>query len=291
MNYCLTNATQSGTGYEANLKGSTGVTTAGKTGTTASNKDRWYCGFTGYYTAAVWCGFDIPAVISGLSGNPASQLFKKVMEPLHKGKPDIALYDGSRFETVQICRDSGKLATDACKADLRTITSHKRWEEVQVNWDDVPTEYCDQHVIVEHCSCGGVATEYCKNFAAIDSSVTFTNKGMCKITQSDMDNILLAQPYKLNARYYNNNYVYFVNPDGSDAAFYGFNGDINEGLEVPYAVCTVHTQEAWEEYLASIQPPTEPEVTVPDVTVPDVTVPDITTPDMTVPENTEEKVA
>ena len=291
MNYCLVSATASGTGYEAKISG---ITTAGKTGTTASNKDRWYCGFTGYYTAAVWCGFDTPAVISGISGNPSSQLFKKVLQPLHKGKADIALYDSSRFETVEICRDSGKLATDACKADPRNVGGHQRWASVQVNWDDVPTEHCDAHVMVDYCTHGnGVVTEYCQHFASVDTSVVFTKKGLAKKTQADIDEILLAKQYRLASRYYQDSYVYLINPDGTDGIFYGFNGDINDGIEVPYKVCTVHTQEAWEEYLAS-QPsnpsqPSEPEI--PEVTVPDVTVPDITTPDLTVPENTEENAA
>ncbi len=37
-----------------------GQDVAGKTGTTNNNHDRWFCGFTNYYTAAAWYGFDIP---------------------------------------------------------------------------------------------------------------------------------------------------------------------------------------------------------------------------------------
>ena len=35
-----------------------GIDVAAKTGTTNSSKDRWLCGFTNYYTAATWYGFD-----------------------------------------------------------------------------------------------------------------------------------------------------------------------------------------------------------------------------------------
>jgi len=82
MTYMLQNAVQSGTGTEANL-GSL-MPAAGKTGTTTDSKDRWFCGYTPYYVAAVWTGYDSPAVMS-FSGNPAAQIWKSVMKPIHEG--------------------------------------------------------------------------------------------------------------------------------------------------------------------------------------------------------------
>lgn len=82
--YWITNLLQeaatSGTGYEARLSN---MATAGKTGTTSDKKDRWFCGFTPYYVAAVWTGYEIPEVIR-VSGNPAAQLWKKVMTLIHE---------------------------------------------------------------------------------------------------------------------------------------------------------------------------------------------------------------
>lgn len=57
---------------------------AGKTGTTSDNTDRWFVGFTPYYCAAVWTGYDTPAHMY-VSGNPAAQVWKKIMQPLHDG--------------------------------------------------------------------------------------------------------------------------------------------------------------------------------------------------------------
>ena len=57
---------------------------AGKTGTTSDNTDRWFVGYTPYYCAAVWTGYDTPAHMY-VSGNPAAQIWKKVMQPLHEG--------------------------------------------------------------------------------------------------------------------------------------------------------------------------------------------------------------
>lgn len=81
MTYMMKNATEAGTGTEARLWN---MPTAGKTGTSGEYKDRWYCGCTPYCVAAVWTGFDIPASIS-VSGNPAAQLFRKIMTPIHEG--------------------------------------------------------------------------------------------------------------------------------------------------------------------------------------------------------------
>ena len=81
MTYMLQNAVNRGTGTEAYL----GIMpVAGKTGTTSDYKDRWFVGCTPYYVAAVWTGYDQPEYIR-VSGNPAAQIFRKVMRPLHEG--------------------------------------------------------------------------------------------------------------------------------------------------------------------------------------------------------------
>ena len=81
MTDMLHGAVTGGTGGAANL-GS--MLTAGKTGTSSDSKDRWFVGFTPYYIAAVWTGYDRPAVISA-SANPAAQIWKMVMQPIHEG--------------------------------------------------------------------------------------------------------------------------------------------------------------------------------------------------------------
>ena len=80
MTDMLYGAVRGGTGGAANL-GS--MPTAGKTGTSTDSKDRWFVGFTPYYVAAVWTGYDTPAVISA-SANPAAQIWKMIMQPIHE---------------------------------------------------------------------------------------------------------------------------------------------------------------------------------------------------------------
>ncbi len=81
MTYMMQNGVENGTGSEAALWS---MPVAGKTGTSGDYKDRWFVGCTPYYVAAVWTGFDIPEVIH-IGGNPAAQLWRKVMAPVHEG--------------------------------------------------------------------------------------------------------------------------------------------------------------------------------------------------------------
>ena len=81
MTYMMQNAVENGTGKDAALWT---MPVAGKTGTSGDYKDRWFCGCTPYYVAAVWTGYDTPETIN-VSGNPAAKLWKKVMQPLHDG--------------------------------------------------------------------------------------------------------------------------------------------------------------------------------------------------------------
>ena len=266
MNYCLANATASGTGYEAKLSN---FQTAGKTGTTGDNKDRWYCGFTGHYTAAVWCGFDTPAVIRPMSGNnPSARLFKKVMTPIHEGLEDVSLYDTSGMVWATMCVDSGKYATSACSADVRG----SRTESAMLYPEDRAGGTCTSHVLVDYCSGGGVATEYCHKFAEVDPEVSISSKGLLRVTQSELSSMLAPGGY-MPTEFRENNYIYLIGSGGADAVFHGINGDLNQWRDAPYMICPVHTKVAWEEYEAAqaTEPPTEPPVEPPVVIDPVVT--------------------
>ena len=239
MNLCLYSAANNGTGTSATFSGQN---IYGKTGTTSSNKDRWFCGFTGYYTAAVWCGYDTPEQIR-LSTNPACQLWKKVMQPLHSGLSKVSLYSTSGMKSVTVCLDSGLLATEACKNDVRG----DRTASAYCYSDDVPDGYCDKHVEVEYCSTGGgVCTEYCHLF----EDVKITEVALVKLTQSEVDDINAAKSVGLQAMYYQDNFVYLVNKSGDPIDWHGFGGKANKNVDAPYIVCTEHTKEAWEAYQA-----------------------------------------
>ena len=235
INYCLYNAANHGTGGAAIFNGQT---IAGKTGTTSSNRDRWFCGYTPHYTAAVWVGYDQPEQIN-LGTNPAAQLWKKVMQPVHNGLPKGNLYDAGAFRSVTVCLDSGKLATNACKMDARGVND--RLATVNVYNEDVPTESCDKHIQVEYCVTGsGVATDYCQKFpdSLIDS------RGLVKMTSAEIQEIRSAAGVGLTENYLHDGYVYYV-----DGVWNGFKGNINIGQDLPYALCPMHNAASWEKYL------------------------------------------
>lgn len=97
----LKDVLREGTGRGLALSG--GMPCAGKTGTTNSSKDTWFCGYTRYYTTAIWVGYDIPRAMPGVFGSTyAGRIWKQVMEPLHAG---LEPWDWEMPETVEIQPD------------------------------------------------------------------------------------------------------------------------------------------------------------------------------------------
>lgn len=135
MNNMLEEVVASGTGTKANFSGQA---IAGKTGTTTSRKDLWFVGYTPYYTAAVWTGYDKQEKMSSGIGNPSAVLWNKVMQKVHAQLPykDFDRPDSGQLQSVAYCTSSGLLATRACSGHTATASLFK---------EDVPTKYCNIH--------------------------------------------------------------------------------------------------------------------------------------------------
>lgn len=158
INDMLQNAVDYGTGAAAKFDA---MTIAGKTGTTTSDFDRWFAGYTPYYTAVVWCGYDDPeeVVLTDSSTNPAVVLWKKVMEPLHKNLAEKPFAKPTNVVECSVCSESGLLPTDACRADPRGSCVI----QMELSLYDVPTQSCDVHKMVKICDASGhIANEYCE---------------------------------------------------------------------------------------------------------------------------------
>lgn len=248
INYCLYNAVISGTGTDADLSN---MQVAGKTGTTGDNYDRWFCGYTHYYTAAVWTGFDQPEEIDCVHhwGNPAAMLFQRVMDGIHKNLPYAWVYDTSGMSGANMCTMSGGAASEACSADIRTVLSgYKFTSYAKLYSEDFNFSACTKHVMVDYCEKGdGVMTEYCKKFE--QEKLTSTKKvSLVKLTQSELDEIVKACGVGLRSdQFLRDDYIYLIDGSGKDASFKGIYGNINKDVVAPYKVCTVHTAEGWKE--------------------------------------------
>ena len=162
LTYMMEETVKDGTGQEAQVPG---IDTAGKTGTTSDDKDRWFAGYTSYYTGVVWCGYDQPQEVvleDDSIENPASVLFNKVMTKVHEGKQNKAFEKPTSVIDVEVCQDSGNLVNDWCTKDIRgdrTVT-------IQLDGSDVPTSYCSTHVEIDICTAGDtlhVANDSCKS--------------------------------------------------------------------------------------------------------------------------------
>ena len=73
-----------------------------------------------------------------------------------------------------------------------------------------------------------------------------TKPSLLKMTKKDINALLAARGSGLLGQFTQDNYVYLVTGDGTDEAFKGFDNDINAGVNAPYKVCAVHTQQSWE---------------------------------------------
>lgn len=84
-----------------------------KTGTTSSDKDRWFCAGTPYYVAAVWVGFDSPETLNA-SVNPGGKIFFRVFDNIHKGLDAKQFPKSNGTVEKSFCSRTGKLASSNC---------------------------------------------------------------------------------------------------------------------------------------------------------------------------------
>lgn len=119
-----------GTGTRAQVPGRP---IAGKTGTTDSFKDAWFCGFSPQYTMAVWVGNnDNSPMWRSFGGDLPASIFREIMGAALEGKevgafprptrassgrqPDATSTTGmpDREITVRLCAETRMMATEDC---------------------------------------------------------------------------------------------------------------------------------------------------------------------------------
>ncbi|MDP4152561.1 MAG: penicillin-binding transpeptidase domain-containing protein, partial [Bacillota bacterium] len=204
MNDLLQSVVSYGTGTPAKLSG---MPTAGKTGTTSDDKDRWFVGYTPYYVGAVWFGFDTPEEINVSGNNPALVLWKRVMSKIHEGKQSRDFYSTQGLTRETVCADSGLLMTDACKSDPRGSREYTAWFKKGT----VPTKYCDVHI-----------------FADIDTETNMIAGANCPASNRKKVGLLNVKrefPYDIGVT--DAQYTYLPIPSGYS---YSYNGPVYQNL-------------------------------------------------------------
>lgn len=135
-----------------------GMSNAGKSGTTTSNNDIWFVGFTPHYTAGIWGGCDNNQKLTSQNGGTSfhKDIWKKIMTRVHENLPDPGFPVPDSVIPAEICRKSGKLAIPGvCSADPRGNAVYTEYFAKGT----VPTEVCDVHVLVTICEATGMLPE------------------------------------------------------------------------------------------------------------------------------------
>lgn len=137
------------------------IPVAGKTGTTSDDKDLWFSGYTPYYTASIWSGYDNNRIQT--NKNYQKKIWKDIMERIHieKDLEAVPFTIPDSIVTAKICTKSGKLAVDGlCEHYVGGSTVRSEYFAKGT----VPTEKCDVHTKATICTVSNhIAGEYCPN--------------------------------------------------------------------------------------------------------------------------------
>jgi membrane peptidoglycan carboxypeptidase len=151
MSNMMADVINAGTAARARTLGFT-LPAAGKTGTTNDYNDAWFVGFTPTLVTGVWVGFDQPRTIipGGFASDVAVPLWAAFMKAATKGQKPQWLQVPAGIVTANVCRLSGKLATEGCEhADViddggRLVQRSMVYTEYFARGTQ-PTTSCDIH--------------------------------------------------------------------------------------------------------------------------------------------------
>ena len=127
---------KSGTGTEAKFRNSQ-MPVVGKTGTTTNSKDLTFVGYTPYYAASIWLGYDryddTVKNMNSINQHAHLTLWRKCMEEIHQGLEVKDFEVPDDVVKLQVCKRSGMRANSGCAA----------YEEVFVKGTE--PDYCKNH--------------------------------------------------------------------------------------------------------------------------------------------------
>ena len=147
-----------GTGTRAYF--GSGMVQAGKSGTTTSNRDALFAGFTPYYTCVVWGGYDDNSKQMGGAGTSyPKNLWRSVMKRVHENLESKDFEKPKGITQATVCSKSGLLPKDGvCENDPRGSLKYTEYFASGTT----PKEECNHHEVLSICKVsGGIAGPYC----------------------------------------------------------------------------------------------------------------------------------
>ncbi len=149
----MTDVVTQGTGGKVRFDN---MSIAGKTGTTTSDVDVWFAGYTPYYTCATWAGYDNNVHMGSSETGLAKTLWKAVMSRVHENLENKSFTTPEGITSATVCNKSGKLAV----AGLCDLDGSAYTEYFAVGTQ--PTTVCDRHMVGYVCGLtGGRAADSC----------------------------------------------------------------------------------------------------------------------------------
>ena len=146
MTQMLCAVTQEGTAapYMTRLE-ALGIETAGKTGTTQNNCDRWFIGYTPRLLAGIWMGYDYPVPMKGIRGNPCVPIWDELMatfEETYQGRPPQSVFESrDLLLPMKFCPLTGKRLNEYCEDPVYGVQSETGWFVRGTE----PMDRCDLH--------------------------------------------------------------------------------------------------------------------------------------------------
>ena len=135
-----------------------GMDVCAKTGTTDGDHDRWLAGFTSYYAAACWYGYDKNEAVKyyGSPSNPAGGIWSNVMKNIHSGLEGKQFVKPDNVVKATVCHDSGLLPSSQCT-------------NLVTDW------FIDTMVPKDHCGSANTSKEY----AICEETGLLAKEGIC----------------------------------------------------------------------------------------------------------------
>ena len=161
-----------GTGTRAYFGSS--MAQAGKSGTTTSNRDCLWAGYTPYYTCVIWGGYDDNSKQSGSYTSYPKNIWKSIMSRVHKDLPYKDFKKPNDVKQISVCSASGKIAQPGICS--KASDSHVYTEYFATK--DIPKDTCSLHSLVKICEESGMlAGPYCPKELVKEKAVILKNNG------------------------------------------------------------------------------------------------------------------